>query len=518
MIMDLRSMLNPPDNDAAAAAAAQAQAHAQSHPYSHPHSHPHSQPAPHHIKTPQRTASLAHPLPYNSHSPPPITDKVPLPRTTSLPAQVTHYRRESTASVSPKTIHMPPPAPVSQYQTPSPVMSRKRSLSISDHQHTPQPAAKKRKYDPRSPPPWARRERDGHQFVLTPRSEPAINHNSVTPQPPPHSAGSQKQAIAPPPPMTPGQPSNAQLSGALGESRLEPSLDNKQPYDDVERRVCDFLFHNIILQDWKFNNNTKIEVEAKLGSIKDIHNPAVRWPLPISTPAVIGLHGMQTRFESSMNMDQHSRLNKYLNMVTQQSQRPDRTPIKYTHTRETDYFYDIPDAALSQFDPEVRKLQRKPPRLRVTRDNASDRITAVIIKTRIADLEVRCPSDEFDFRVSISLETNWTTPGWEQFPEHLDQLVRTTRNKDRLSYQHQGFLVDLTQVTPFSKQGEKVEKVHELEIEMDVERLVEEGYKNYNNQTNDFESLVHVFLNNVKVVNRAAKAPVQPGAPPLQMR
>jgi hypothetical protein len=289
----------------------------------------------------------------------------------------------------------------------------------------------------------------------------------------------------------------------------------------MERQVCDFLFQNIVLQDWQLSKNTKIEVEAKLGSLKDAQNPAVRWHLPILTDVVLGNHEGLTRFESSMKTDQHARLNKYLNMVTQQSQRPGRRPIKYTHTRETDFFYDIPQAAMHLIDPAVQEWQarlgrRGAPRLRVTRDNSTDKIMAVIIKTRIADLEIRCPADEFDFRVSISLETNWAHP-WEQFPEHLDHGVRTTRNKDRLSYQHQGFLVDLTQVTPFSRQGEKVEKLHELEIEMDVERLQMEGERNLQNLPNEFERLVQVFLNNVKVVNRAAKAvPPGQGHPPGQ--
>lgn len=500
--MDLRSMLNPVGDGAAAAAAAQAQAQAQ--PL---------------LKTPQRTVSLAHPLPYNSHSPPPLAGKIQLPRTTSLPAQVTHYRRESTASVSPKT--MPPPAPL-QYQTPSPVMSRKRSLSISDHQHTPQPVAKKRKYDPKSPPPWARRERDGHRFVLTPRSKPTSTANhSVTPQPLPPSQSSQKQASAPPP-VTPAVPMNSH-SNAPPELSFEPSLDNLEPYNDMERQICDFLFQYIIAQDWHFNSPTKVEVEAKLGSIKDWNDPGARLRLPILTDVVLDPSGPRPKFESSMKTDQHARLNKYLNNVTQQSQRPDRRAIQYKHTRETDYFYEIPQMAIHLVDPVVlewhnRSGKRGAPRLRVTRNNATSEISAVIIKTRIQDIEIRCPADEFDFRVSISLETQWPHPGWDQFPENLDHGVRTTRNKDRLSYRHQGFLVDLTQVTPFSRQGEKVDKVHELEIEMDVERLIDEGYKNLHNQPNEYEKLVHVFLNNVKVVNRAAKAPVQQQPQGGQMR
>jgi polynucleotide 5'-triphosphatase len=302
------------------------------------------------------------------------------------------------------------------------------------------------------------------------------------------------------------------------ESSFEPSIDNNEPYNDMERQICDFLFQYIIVPEWRFTSPTKLEVEAKLGSIKDWNDPSsrMRFQPSILTDVVIDPNGhARPQFESSMKTEQHARLNKYLNHATQLSHAPGRRKIDYKHTRETDYFYEIPQHALHLVDPVVmewhqRSGKRGAPRLRVTKDNATNTITAVIIKTRIQDIEIRCPFDEFDFRISISLETAWHHDNWQQFPEYLDKGVRTSRNKDRLSYRHQGFLVDLTQVTPFSAGG-KVEKSHELEIECDADRLLEEGYKNRNGETNEYEKLVHVFLNNVKVVNRAAKAPPQMG-------
>ncbi len=475
--MDLRSLMNPVVSDG------QAQAQSQLH-----------------LQTPQRTLSLAQPLTYNTHSSP--IQQI-LPRTTSLPAQATHYRRESSLSVSPKT--MPPPAPV-PFQTPSPVMSRKRSLSISDSQHTPQPVAKKRKYDPKSPPPWARRERDGYRFVLTARSVPLIENSSVTAQP-------NHQASAPPSAAVPTQ-INSHL-GTPPEHCYEPRLDNNEPYNDLERQICDFLFQNVVSADWRFNSPTKVEIEAKLGSIKDWNDERSRLRLPILNDVVLDPQAPRPKFESSMKFDQHARLNQYLNNAVAQSKRPGRKEIKYNHLHETDYFYEIPHHALQFIDPYIMSVHNQSgrkgaPRLRVTRNNKTNEITAVIIKTRLQDMEVRCPNDEFDFRISVSLETPWTREGWQQFPEHLDHGVRTTRNKDRLSYQHQGFSVDLTQVTPFAREGEKPEKLHELEIEMDVDKLMDEGFKNLNNQPNEYTDLIHVFVNNIKVVNRAAKATPAP--------
>jgi len=87
-------------------------------------------------------------------------------------------------------------------------------------------------------------------------------------------------------------------------------------------------------------------------------------------------------------------------------------------------------------------------------------------------------------------------------PEHLDRGVSTARSKDRLSYKHQGFQVDLTQV-----KGVDGLASHELEVELDTGMLVEEGRKVKANLPNEYERLVAVFLNNVRVNLRAAKGP-----------
>lgn len=152
----------------------------------------------------------------------------------------------------------------------------------------------------------------------------------------------------------------------------------------------------------------------------------------------------------------------------------------------------------------------KRPRIRVTTDNATGQITAIIVKTRVHDMEIYCPADEFDCRISISLESPWgINPIEQRYTEHLDQGVPTARGKDRLSYKHQGFMVDLTQVSTLSNPG--ASKVHELEIEMDVDRLLVEGIKNMEGLENEYTRIVSVFMNNVKVVNRAARPVVAPG-------
>jgi polynucleotide 5'-triphosphatase len=441
------------------------------------------------LKTPQRTVSLAQ-APFQP-SPPLYT---PLPRTTSLPAQSLQYR-ESSVSVSPKTMpNMPPPAPM-PYLTPSPVASRKRSLSISDHQPTPQPPPKKRKYS--TLPPWARRERDGHFFERVAREHP--------------------QTAAPPHLHTQGNTQvhpqvHAQVVAALGPSPqphaasvLEPSLDNFEPYNDLTRQVGDWLWKYVVLAP-DYGPDTQVEVEAKIGSLLDPSSNHQRVSLPVASEALLfpGQGSGRPRFESLMSMVQHKRLNEYLNRTVRMAKEPGRQPVDYRHTRETDTFYDIPQGFLANLNPEVLKVSqqtRRGPRVRLTTDIKTNQITATIIKFRVADLEIYCPNDDFDCRISISLETRYPHP-IDGLVEHLEKGVSTARMKDRLSYRHQGFQVDLTQVTPFANQADKV---HELEVELDTQRLLQEGRKVQVQQESEYEKLVGTFLNNIRVINRAAR-------------
>lgn len=466
-------------------------------------------------KEPQRTTSLAYP---------PQSPSTPIPpsqRTASLPAS--HSHRQTSVSVSPKT--MPPPPPMFQQtstSTPSPTMSRKRSLSsISDHQQTPQPAPKKmrtpqppseRNQTPQSAttssssssstsqasqptmrprrystvPIWALREADGHTHTQR-RSDPP------------------QQPAAPSPVVQNGAPS-LQPSGPSLPSRrsnLEPSLDNHEPYSDTTRLVANWLWDHVVAAP-DYGPETHIEIEAKLG---ELQTDKKRIRIPILTEAVMA-PGRGTQFESSMNWDQHKHLNKWLNNTFQQASTPGRAPMTYDHPQETDTLYDLPSQMLEHLHPQVKAAHLeggKPLRVRVTRDNKTNEVTAKIIKLRMADLEIFCPNDTFDIRISVSLETNISKTTWlhpvDDLQEHLDKGVAKPRSKDRVSFFHQGFRVDLTQVFS-SATGNKT---HELEIELKTDDLKGEAEKIGRKLSNEYEELVRVFLNNMRVVNRAAR-------------
>ena len=171
-------------------------------------------------------------------------------------------------------------------------MSRKRSLSSSEYQQTPQPAKKRRSYE--SPPPWARRERDGHRHILTPRSEPNTNAQQNnprnTPQPPAQSN----------PPLSALSPRDMAVA-----PQLESSLDDKAPYSDLGRRICDFLYERVLNvtvnpeHGPKYRSDTKIEVEAKLGTLLDFQDRTRRLYLPVISEAIVDPNlAEKPRFES----------------------------------------------------------------------------------------------------------------------------------------------------------------------------------------------------------------------------
>lgn len=60
----------------------------------------------------------------------------------------------------------------------------------------------------------------------------------------------------------------------------------------------------------------------------------------------------------------------------------------------------------------------------------------------MGDIEVHCPCDPHDFRISINLEATIQLP---TIPNQHD--ISHSRKKDRLSYSKSPFQIDLTQVT-----------------------------------------------------------------------
>jgi mRNA capping enzyme, beta chain len=121
-------------------------------------------------------------------------------------------------------------------------------------------------------------------------------------------------------------------------------------------------------------------------------------------------------------------------------------------------FYELPPTpqTLGLLPPSIRSVinTRHKIKVRVTTDNSvKDRpnppVLAQIIKHRIADLNVFSPRTSFDWRISVSLEMNWAGD-----VDSLEAMAQSNtgdasgRDKDRMSYKHLSYQVDLTQVKP----------------------------------------------------------------------
>jgi len=85
--------------------------------------------------------------------------------------------------------------------------------------------------------------------------------------------------------------------------------------------------------------------------------------------------------------------------------------------------------------------------VRVTYNQKDNKVIAKIIKARVSHFYIHFPTVCIDCRISINLEMNWdgSVEELEQLPNR-DRGENPERNKDRLSYTHGPYQVDLTQV------------------------------------------------------------------------
>lgn len=91
----------------------------------------------------------------------------------------------------------------------------------------------------------------------------------------------------------------------------------------------------------------------------------------------------------------------------------------------------------------------------MTTDQRTGAVLARIIKCRIADLDVYSPRTCLDWRISVNLEMNYEGDiGELSLPADPNSLVGAgagaprggARSKDRMSYRHLAYQIDLTQV------------------------------------------------------------------------
>lgn len=79
-------------------------------------------------------------------------------------------------------------------------------------------------------------------------------------------------------------------------------------------------------------------------------------------------------------------------------------PISYKHTYTTDTFFPASQAAQEMGFPHAKR--------RVTRDDKTGRVVECLEKTKVGDLNIFSPNEEFDWRVSVNMEVPGTFAGF----------------------------------------------------------------------------------------------------------
>ncbi|KAL1745264.1 CYTH-like domain-containing protein [Schizophyllum fasciatum] len=269
------------------------------------------------------------------------------------------------------------------------------------------------------------------------------------------------------------------MSGALPPLSL--SILGVEPLDEFTLEIADFIHHTIMTRKSNAElgvRESKIEVEVKIGVIRET-GTGMRLRMPVLVETILDSSIMDVRFESNMSMRQHQHLNQLLNKLHVTSQEPGHTasPIGYAHHFLTDSFYGAGDA-----------------RVRVTRNDKTKEVTA-LRKIKLANLEIYSPKKQADWRVTVSLECP---------VEHPTGTAGHSRRKDRLSYQHEEFSIDLTQVQVSDGTG----PLHELELEILRPDLVLSLAHKRNDpnvsevERSGFDELIRAFVNNARILVR----------------
>lgn len=319
-----------------------------------------------------------------------------------------------------------------------------------------------------------------------------------------------------PPPPPPQALLVPNANGPLGP--WEGSITGETPHAGISKAVADFLFDYVISHPDRGEiegRNVQFEIEAKLGKLLDKSSNR-RVQLPVDSECVLRDEGNWLQFKSSMTEAQHKAFNDFLNeqFILTNKNSAGRVPIHYKHRREIDRFIEIPanvrDTMLPVSVSNLMASRNRSARVRVTQDQKTKEVLAKIIKARVADINLHFPKLPLDCRISVNLEMEW-----EGSLEDLENIGKATsrggpppdRNKDRLSYKHGHYQVDLTQVTqkvPGPGNTQRFDKEHELEIEVNPEAVLDQGRRVLAHQPHQYPELVDGLVNNIRILARKA--------------
>jgi len=188
-----------------------------------------------------------------------------------------------------------------------------------------------------------------------------------------------------------------------------------------------------------------------------------------------------------MSIHQHKHYNTLLNRLKNESSQPSHigSPLDYSHRYLVDSFY-----AAEGNDKD---------KIRVTRDEKTGSTLECMRKMRLGNLNIFSPKHAADWRVSVNLEIPM---------QHPVGAVTHSRRKDRVSYSHEEFSIDLTQVTSKTSPNAPPQILHELELEIARPDLLQSTAMKRNDTSYHeheryaFDELIRAFVNNARVLVR----------------
>ncbi|KAF2858737.1 mRNA triphosphatase CET1 [Piedraia hortae CBS 480.64] len=391
-------------------------------------------------------------------------------------------------------------------------LSKKRAAEPSiEAQERPAKRGKSRKYHQR--PAWARLAK------TNPKYRPGINGDTAaseeSPQMPPPR---QRDRLSNGPnvhPMPgryhPDQPwlDNPPLDWDIIHARQifgnwEKSIKWNTAYPDLDREVTDWLsFHLSNFNGIGYDpTQGAIEIEAKLGHLID-RGTNERIQFPVRNMTVLEQMWFESdRFECRLTESQHAfeAGNAFLNQMTRESHTEGRVPLEYSHPRSQDVFHPLSARGRELLPAAFRNLNLhgRDLNLRTTTDVKTGIVTARIVKINLAHMHIYSPHSNYDARISINLEVDLNRPELEPFTDLVEapsaeRPAQPARNKDRCSYKHLAYQIDLTRVDVANTTPK-----YELEVEVEAAVLREQirmrTFRGYNAVISGFlENIVHLM-------------------------
>lgn len=243
-----------------------------------------------------------------------------------------------------------------------------------------------------------------------------------------------------------------------------------------------------------------IEIEGKIGVLCDketMQRIKMDYNLIRSETVVKANADYSTEFQSTVGLNTFKHLNEHLNKRCGElgKYKHDNTYkgplIMYKRVKEIDRFY--ADKLRVAIDPDTQVPIR------------------AIRKNRLENINMYCPYQAFDYRISVSQEFPAQIP-----PDHA--IARQEREKDRLSYfLGNSWRLDITTVKSFKldNYGKRMAKhpdnqtTYEVELELETKTIQQEWLKLKNGSPNQFTTLTSTFLNHMRKIAEICTAGVK---------